>query len=443
MSQPTPTDARAAEVPEAGARSRFAVASWCLFDWANSPYPTVVITFVFAVYFQRAVVGEAVRATALWGQAIAVSALAVALVAPVLGAAADAGARRKPWLGACSGLMAATCAGLWYATPEPSSVWLVLALVALGNFAFELSMVFYNAMLPGLAGPGRIGRLSGWAWALGYAGGLACLAVALVGFVQAEPPPFGLDAERAEPVRAVALLVALWFAAFGWPLFAFTPDLAGARLSLGRSVAVGAATLWATLRAARSYGNIVRFLLARMLYIDGLNTLFAFGGLYAAGSFAMSMVEVLEFGIALNVTAALGAFALAWVDDWLGAKRTLILSLLALIAAGSAILVVEDKAWFWALGLVIGVFMGPTQAASRSLMGRLAPPKLTTEMFGLFALTGKATAFLGPWLVGTITALAASQRVGMATIIVFFALGLLVLLGVREPAVSAGNGGRR
>jgi MFS transporter, UMF1 family len=414
-------------------RSRFAVPAWCLFDWANSPFPTVVVTFVFAVYFQKAVVGDAVRATEMWGQALAVSALAVAILGPILGAAVDAGMRRKPWLLGATMLMAATCAGLWFATPEPGSIWLVLALVALGNFGFELGMVFYNAMLPGLTDRSRLGRLSGWAWALGYGGGLACLAVALFALIRAEPPPFGLDATTQEPVRAVALLVALWLVLFGWPLFVFTSENDNAGVPVGAALRKGITTLAGTLRNIRGHGQIARFLIARMLYIDGLNTLFAFGGIYAAGSFGMSMTEVLEFGIALNVTAGLGAFALAWVDDWIGAKRTLILSLVALIVTGTAILLVEDKTWFWILGLIIGVFMGPTQSASRSLMARLAPPHLTTEMFGLFALSGKATAFLGPLLVGMITLAADSQRVGMSVIIVFFVVGLLILLGVREP----------
>ena len=414
-------------------RSRLAVPAWCLFDWANSPFPTVVVTFVFAVYFQQAVVGDAVRATEMWGQALAVSALAVAILGPILGAAVDAGMRRKPWLLGATVLMVATCAGLWFATPEPGSIWLVLALVALGNFGFELGMVFYNAMLPGLTERSRLGRVSGWAWALGYAGGLACLAVALFALIRAEPPPFGLDAAAQEPVRAVAVLVAVWLILFGWPLFVFTAEDDIDRLPVGEAIGQGIATLARTLAGIKNYAQIARFLVARMLYIDGLNTLFAFGGIYAAGSFGMSMTEVLEFGIALNVTAGLGAFALAWVDDWIGAKRTLIISLVALIVTGIAILLVEDKTWFWVLGLIIGIFMGPTQSASRSMMARLAPPDMTTEMFGLFALSGKATAFLGPLLVGMITLAADSQRIGMSVIIVFFIVGLLILLGVREP----------
>ncbi len=414
-----------------------AAAAWCLFDWANSPFATVVVTFVFAVYFQRGIVGDAVRATELWGQAIAVSALGVALMGPIAGAAADAGRRQKPWLAASSALMVAGCAGLWFAAPGAESIWLVLILVALSNFGFELSMVFYNAMLPALVAPSRLGRLSGWAWGLGYAGGLVCLALALYGFVEADPPPFGLDAERAEPVRAVALVVAAWFLLFGWPLFVFTPDLGGARKPFGAALASGFAMLASTLRSIRRYREIAKYLIARMLYIDGLNTLFAFGGIYAAGSFNMAMSDVLMFGIALNVTGGLGAFGFGWVDDLIGAKKTLILSLVALIGLGTAILTVEEVTWFWILGLAMGVFVGPTQAASRSLMARLAPPEMRTEMFGLFALSGKATAFIGPWLVAVLTAAFASQRVGMSAIIAFFVAGLILLLFVREPRASA------
>ena len=418
---------------------RRAVAAWCLFDWANSPFPTVVVTFVFAVYFQRGVVGDEVRATELWGYALAVSALAVALAGPVAGAAADAGGRRKPWVAACSALMAIACAGLWFAEPDPGYVWLVLALVMVANFGFEMAMVFYNAMLPDLAGPTRIGRLSGWAWGLGYSGGLACLMLALFGLIQADPPPFGLDAEEAEPVRAAALLVAAWFVLFSWPLFVFTPDLAGAGKPLGAAFREGLATLAHTLRSVRRYRQIAWFLLARMLYTDGLNTLFAFGGIYAAGTFGMELGEVLLFAIALNVTGGLGAFGFAWIDDLIGAKKTLIVSLGALLALGAAILMVHDVVWFWVLGLALGVFIGPSQAASRSLMARMAPAAIRTEMFGLFALSGKATAFLGPWLVGAVTAAFASQRAGMSVILVFLAVGLAVLLVVREPAAEAAS----
>ncbi|MEE8273421.1 MAG: MFS transporter [Alphaproteobacteria bacterium] len=419
------------------ATGRRALFAWCLFDWANSPFPTVIITFVFAVYFTEGIIGDSVRGTVLWGWAMAASALAVALLGPVFGAIADVGGRRKPWLLACSGVTIAGALLLWFAAPDTSNVLWVLVCVAVANAGFELGMVFYNAMLPGLASAGRVGRLSGWGWALGYAGGLACLVIALFGFVQPETPPFGLDPENAEHVRVVAPLAALWFLAFGWPLFAFVPDRRAAGLPVGLAVRRGLATLWGTLREFRRYPVIFRFLIARLFFIDGLNTVFAFGGIYAGGTFGMDVPRVILFGIALNVTAGLGAFAFAWVDDWLGAKRTLLISIVGLLLGGLGGVLAPSEPWFWAAGLTLGVFIGPTQSASRSMMARLSPPERETEMFGLFALSGKVTAFAGPLLFGWATLAFDSQRAGMATILVFFVVGLALLLPLPDPDRAA------
>ncbi|MFQ5939507.1 MAG: MFS transporter, partial [Alphaproteobacteria bacterium] len=172
---------------------------------------------------------------------------------------------------------------------------------------------------------------------------------------------------------------------------------------------------------------------ARMIYTDGLNTLFAFGGIYAAGTFGMSFGEVIEFGIALNVTAGLGAIAFAWIDDWIGAKRTVLIALAGIIACGAILLSIDSKAWFWVFALVLGSFFGPAQAASRSLMARLVPPGMETEMFGLYAFTGKVTAFVGPAVLGWATLAFDSQRAGMATILPFLLVGAALLLTVREP----------
>ncbi len=412
---------------------RRAILSWCLYDWANSAYPTVVTTFVFGAYFTKAVAVSPEAGTAAWGYAVGTAGFAVALLGPVLGAVADQAGRRKPWLGVFTAGGALTTALLWFTLPDPDFVVWALVFVALSSIAFEFGMVFYNAMLPDLVGPDRVGRVSGWGWGLGYVGGLACLVIALFGFVQADPPLFGVSTEAAGHVRAVTLLAAAWFALFALPLFAFTPDRPALRLGVGRAVGEGLAALRGTLREIRNYAAIVRFLVARMFYSDGLVTLFAVGGIYAAGTFGMSFGEVIQFGIALNVTAGLGAFAFAWADDRLGAKPVIVIALLALIALGAAALAVTDKAAFWAIGMALGVFVGPAQAASRSLMARLAPADMRTEMFGLYALSGKATAFLGPLAFAFATDLFDSQRAGMATILVFLALGLLLLLPVREP----------
>jgi UMF1 family MFS transporter len=427
------------------AADRRAIAAWCLFDWANSPFPTVVITFVFATYFTTAVAPDTETGTALWGWAMSVSGIVLAVTGPIVGAVADQSGRRKPWLLVLSLACAACGAALWFVAPKASFVAVGLVLAGLGNLTFELGQVFYNAMLPDLAPSRWMGRISGWGWALGYAGGLVCLAVALFVFVQPAQPPFGLDRAAAEHVRIVGPLVAVWFVVFALPLFLLTPDRPARRATPGPVIRRGLATLWRTLREVRRYQAAARFLLARMIYIDGVNTLFAFGGIYAAGTFGMAMDEVLKFAILLNVTAGLGAFGFAWVDDWMGPRRTVLAALAAMIAASAAVLLVDSKTWFYGLGMLLGIFIGPVQAASRTFMAHLAPPEIRTEAFGLYALSGRVTTFLGPALVGWLTFESGSQRIGMSAILAFLVLGLLLLLrvpDVRAP-VSAESGAPR
>ncbi|MDA0702484.1 MAG: MFS transporter [Proteobacteria bacterium] len=420
--------------------SRRATLAWCLYDTANSAIPAVITTFVFATYFTQAVAADATTGTAQWSMAVTLSALAVAILSPPLGAIADAAGRRKPWLLFFTAVSVLGCALLWFVPPTPEGETpgagvVLYALIVFGvvNAAFEMATVFYNAMLPDLVAPDRMGRLSGWAWGAGYAGGLACLLIVLFGFVQADPAPFGLDEAMAEDVRASGPISALWYALFALPIFLWTPDRLRSGMGAGKAVRQGLSTLVKSLRNLRSYGGVLRYLIARMLYIDGLNTLFAFGGIYAAGTFGMALEEVLMFGIALNLTAGLGAFGFAWIDDAIGAKRTIVIALVAIMAISTGLLIVESKDWFWGLGLCLGIFFGPAQAASRSLMARLVPRDMAAEMFGLYALSGKATTFMGPMVLGWVTLIADSQRAGMATIMIFLVAGLILLLGVREP----------
>lgn len=416
--------------------SRLALFSWCLYDWANSAFSTIVITFVFSAYFTQSVAEDPIAGTALWGRTLSLAALIVALSGPVLGAIADKTGSRKPWLGGFTAISILAVSMLWFIEPSPNYTLRALFLVGLGVIAFDFAGVFYNALLSALVPPDKVGRLSGWGWGAGYAGGLACLVIALLGLVQTDAPWFGLDIDRAEHVRATMLLVAVWFGIFSVPIFLFTPDPGRARHPIGMAIRGGIGELINTFRNVRQHRNIAKFLVARMLYIDGLNTLFSFAGIYAAGTFGMSLPEILRFGIALNVTAGLGAAGFAWIDDWIGSKKTILISLGSLIVLVGAALFVESKVLFWLLGMAIGVFVGPIQAASRSFMARLAPKDMETEMFGLFAFSGKALAFVGPLLVSTATLQFGSQRLGMATILCLFLAGLLVLLSVAYPAIK-------
>jgi UMF1 family MFS transporter len=426
-------------VTAVSAPDRRVVAAWCIFDWASNAWPTVISTFVFSAYIIRGVAPTPEIGTAWWGTGTALAALAIAVISPVAGAVADRTGRRKPWIAAFTLLTVAVSASLWFVEPDAAFLAWGVALCALGIFAFELTQVFYNAMLADIVPRPWLGRVSGWAWGLGYAGGLGCLGLCLGLLVLPDPPLLPLDPAAQEPVRATAFIVAAWFALFSLPFFRGVPDRpsSGVRpLAAARTGLVQLARALGSLR--RHNRRIAHFLIARMLYTDGLNTLFSFGGVYAAGTFGMGFRETLMFGIALNVAAGSGAAAFAWVDDWIGPKRTIVLALLGLIVSGSAALLVETQTGLYVAGCFIGVFLGPAQAASRSLMARLAPEAERAEMFGLYALSGKATAFVGPALVGWVTVLAGSQRVGMATILLFFLAGLGLLLTLRVPREGTG-----
>lgn len=415
---------------DAGSSGRI---SWALYDWANSSFAAVISTFVFPAYFARSVAADETIGTTQWGYTVGIAGLVVALSGPVLGAIADQGGRRKPWLGLFTFLCVLATAALWWVRPQTDWVLPAMLLAGFATVAAEFAVVFYNAMLPSLTPYERLGRWSGWAWGLGYAGGIGCLVVALFGMV-GEGAWLGLPREQAEHVRATFVLVALWYAVFALPLFVVTPDAPRTRKPLARAVTDGLAQLRDSIRRVRAYAHIARFLLARIFFIDGLATIFAFGGVYAAGTFGMDEQQVLLFGIALNVTAGLGAAAFAWVDDWLGSKGTILLSLIGLIVPGTLLLVVESQTLFWTFGMLLGVFVGPVQAAGRSYMARTAPAHLRTEMFGLFAFSGKATAFLGPLLVGWVTGWFDSQRAGMSVVIVFLVIGFVLMLSV--PAAT-------
>ncbi|MGH6923426.1 MAG: MFS transporter [Propylenella sp.] len=407
--------------------------SWALYDWANSPFTTLVITFVFPAYFQQAVVKDAVAGQALWGYAVAGSGLVIAILAPVLGAVADARGGRKPWIFAFTAICVVGSALLWFVFPSPEWIGFSLAIFVIANIGFEFGIVFNNSMLPEIVEEERLGRLSGWAWGLGYAGGLAALLIALVVFIWPETPSFGFDKEAAEHVRVSGPLVAAWLAVFSVPLFLFTPDRQASVIRIADAVRAGLADLRRTLATLPANRPVAAFLVAHMIYADGLATLFALGGVYAAGAFGLSLAEVVVFGIVLNVSAGAGAALFAWLDDWIGSKRVIAVALVGLIGASLLAVAATTLTWLWIAGIALGIFVGPAQAASRSLMARLSEPERRAAYFGLYALSGKATAFVGPALVASVTAGTGSQRAGIATIIAFFVVGLVLLRWVPEP----------
>lgn len=414
---------------------RRALWAWAMYDWANSAFAAIVQTFIFAAYFTQQIAADPIEGTGMWGTTLGVAGVVVALGGPLLGAVADHGGRRKRWLAFFTGVCIVATTGLWFVRPSDDYVWLALILVCVSSIGFEFANLFYNAMLPSMASPHEVGRWSGWGWALGYAGGVAALVAALLLFIR-EGAWLGLDASSGEPVRATCVFTAGWFAVFALPLFLLTPPLRGANKPPRQAVRDGLRQLLESIRHVRRYRGIVLFLIARMVYVDGLATMFVLGGVYAAGTFDMTTEQVLMFGLALNVTSALGAAAFAWLDDRLGPRRIILIALAGLIVTSSAILIVRSEALFWLCGLLLGIFVGPAQAAGRSWLSHATPPAMHNQMFGLFALSGKATAFAGPLLVGWITVLAASQRVGLSVVAVLFVIGFILMLFVPRAEVA-------
>lgn len=474
MATTSPDASSAQTIVRAPRRARF---SWMLFDWASQPHYTLVQTFLFAPYFANAVVDNATcgsliaegseRAAcgqSLWGYAAAVAGLLIAVASPLLGAVADGSGRRKPWMLLLAATFLTGLGILWFAEPQAPlpTVLLVLLGFVLATLSAELMAVFSNSIMTGLVPPNELGRLSGTGWAVGYFGGLASLALVagllvplpgetttLLGF----DPLLKLDAATHQGDRITGPFAALWFAVFIIPFFLFVPD----RRPVAHTAAEtrsATAELWNTIKSLPTMPSLLIFLIARMLYTDGLTAIFTFGGIYGASVFGWGPLELGIFGIILTLVGAFGALIGGLLDDRIGPKTVIILALLTLLVGAIGILSVDKthilfttdvaekvagskpfssagEQTFLAFAIIVGLVAAPVQAASRSLLARIAPPEKMTQFFGLFAFSGKVTAFLAPLLVAFVTQVSGSQRIGMSAILAFLLIGVVMMLFVR------------
>jgi UMF1 family MFS transporter len=434
-----------------------------LYDWAAQPYFTLIQTFVFGPYFATYIAADPASGQAMWGFAAAAAGLFIALLSPVLGAIADAAGRRKPWIAAFGVLLMFGTMMMWFGKPgDPSIVLPLLCAYVIATIGVEFATVFNNAMMPALVPPERMGRLSGTGWAIGYIGGIVSLIVVL-GLLAADPktgrtiiglvPLFGLDPATHEGTRISGPLTAIWFFVFVLPMFLFTPDLPPKR-PMSAAVSEGLRELKETLAALPANRLLLIFLIANMIYMDGLLSLFTFGGIYAAGTFGWGTIQIGLFGVIIAIFGTLGAWIGGKLDDRLGPKKVIAGSLILLMVALITILLIDRDSILFVkvtppvaggplfgaaserayvlVGIFIGIAAGPMQAAARTLLIRLAPAGRITQHFGLFALTGKVTSFVGPLLVASITAATGNQKPGMVVLLAFFLIGLALLMRVRD-----------
>lgn len=475
--RPSPDDTSGATAPR---RLRRQITAWSLWDWGGAAFNAVVTTFVFTpwltsdTFVEQGADADAVTAqhSAWLGWGLTVAGVLIAVLAPALGALADRSGRRKLWLGANSAVVFVTMLALWFVEPVPGhlsrAVVLGVVLLSLGNVFYELAGVAYNALLLQISTPRTIGRISGIGWGAGYVGGIVLLLVLYVGFINPDVGWFGVTDAHGLDFRVSMVLAALWFGVFAIPVLVvvqerrtppFTGDVpvpgaaeaavaAGAAHEAKASRGLGAvaaayrqlfrdlARLWRTSRST------LGFLVASAVFRDGLAGVFTFGAVIASGTFGFGSSEVIVFAIAANVVAGICTISAGWLDDRIGPRRVVIGSLVGLVVAGTAVFVLHDagQAPFWIFGLMLSAFVGPAQSASRALLGRLAEPGRETELFGLYATTGRAASFLAPFAFSTLVSVTGHQYWGILGIVAVLLVGLVLLLLVRFPS-GRGIGG--
>jgi UMF1 family MFS transporter len=424
--------------------TRGQVLAWGLWDWGSAAFNTVVLTFVFSVYLTDTVGDDLpgpVRPSTWLAWTVGLSGLVLAVLAPVLGARADATGGRRRSVGVWTAVTVATTAGLVAVRDDHRYLALGLVLLGLGSIAYELAAVSYNAVLRQVSTPATIGRVSAFGWAMGYVGGIVLLLAVYRGFIAGDGPVRGLlhvPVADGWNVRLVALVAAAWFAVSAVPVLVAVPEAPPAR---DRPPPVGVAAAYRMLAADlhalhRADRHTVWFLGASALFRDGLAAVFTFGAVLAVTVYGLGPGEVLVFGVVANVVSAAGALAAGRVDDRAGPKAVIVGSLLGMLACGGVLAVVAGPTAFWVFGLGLCLFVGPAQSSSRTFLCRLAPPGHEGELFGLYATTGRAVSFLAPALVGLCTWLA-GDRAGIVGILVVLAAGLAALWPVRPPTDRA------
>lgn len=442
-------------------QARKRIWGWWFFDWASQPFSTLLLTFVFSVYFAEVARGHfaaagatpaeaGAQAQALWSTGLTVAGLLIAVLAPVLGAIADTSGRRMIWIWLFSGFYVVGSAGLWFLVPEQPPLMLALVLFGIGMIGMEFATIFTNALLPDLAGRDEIGRISGSGFAFGYLGGVVSLGLMLGLFAESaagvtllgNPPAFGLDAATREGTRFVGPLTAIWYILFMVPFFLWVKEPKGPR----RPVRIGPALrdLWALIRSLRHRQSLAAWLLSSMFSRDALNALYGLGGVFAGGVLGWSVIQSGVFG----VIAAIAAAGVSWIggraDRRFGPKPVIFTCTVVLIAVCLTVVGLSPDALFgmalpsggadmifYLCGAAIGGAGGALQSASRTMMVRHTTPERATEAFGLYALSGKATAFLAPAAIAAATALSGSQTVGVSPLIVIFILSLILLSWVK------------
>ena len=402
--------------------------NFALYDFANSAFTTIIITFIFSTYFAKQIAPNPVLGQSYWGWAIGFTGLLVALIGPLIGSFADKKNCTEFFIKLFTIICIILTSCLWFAKPSEKYLLYTLLVVASANFFYELSLIFYNSILKRISNYNNLGKSSGFSFALGYIGGILILIVCIKIFIDNDVLPFGLSKENSENIRATSIVVALWYLFFSIPfLFSLKKKIKNKIEKSSNNIKKIKNLFW-----DKGLNNLGKFLLARMLYADGLNAIIIMGGIFAVGVFNLEIKDLLVLSVLMNITAFIGAIIGGYANDKFSSKSVIIFSLLGLIFSSAIILFIKTKIFFLIFASINGFFIGPIQSASRVFITKSIDKNNQASGFGLFALSGKLTSFIGPLLVSTLTYISNSQRIGFSAAIILLLIGLLVLLKVKK-----------
>ncbi len=402
------------------------ILAWSLYDFANQPFSTIVITFLYGSFFVDEISKSPEDGTVMWSYSIAITAILVALLSPILGSIADRSGLRKFFLVSCTIICSISTILLYF--PTYGDVYFALTLFIIANIFFELGSVFCNSYLPDLTDSKNTGVVSGFAWGLGFIGGLIALFFSYIFF----------DLNNSIEIRQVNIFVGLWFLFFSMPVFFF---LNSESIKTNKNLLKDSILeIKKTFKLISEYKIIFQFLISRLFFNDGLITIFGLGGIYALTTLNFSFNEIVILGVILNIFAALGSFVFGYIEDRIGVKKVINISLLVLIFSTLIAYIAPEtgypKQLFWIAAILIGLMVGPNQSCSRSLMSKLIPSNKKNEFFGFFSFTGKVTAFIGPFLFGLITDLY-SQQAALWVVIFLFLIGFILFNQIRFNSLNS------
>jgi len=413
--------------------------SWSFYDWANSAWSAIIITFIFSRYFVDVLAPDKDLGTLYWTWTIGISSLVAALLSPIFGSISDRSQHSKFWLIVSTLIYALIACSFWFAQPKGMDLFLIIALLFIGNISYEISQIFYNGQIKIITTEKNYAKLSGFAWGLGYAGTVIIFIIYYGIFLLPSDPIFSLDKSTYENIRISFPITGFWILLFSFPLFISFKERNSNKLANKINLRASFEQVFNTLKDLKKYKNITWFLIARLFYMDGINAIFAVAAIYATLVFGMSTNDIILLGIGTNIAAGIGSWIFSIIENKIGSKNIIVFSLICIFIISLIILLIDQKNTFIILAICLSSFFGPIQSASRVYFAKSIPDEKKYEFFGFYSFSGKVTSFIGPVLFGSISYFFSSPKLGMASLLILFTFGLLTLTKVKNDRLINNN----